>query len=176
MKKNILFKLVLISLIFNLSSPLFCENSADAKENKDEIPQALQDLRRFEIISLGSLPFVLLDANLVYSGVKYFQSGMDSNQFPSLSPNLTTEEQTGILLTSVGISLGIGLTDLIVNLVKRSKKTKKAKPVEKPIIINPISEDPNAIKLPTLEELNNEKSEREAENTEEVIEIKEDDN
>ena len=178
-KSNVLFKLVLISLICNLSSPLFCEEKGDAKGQEEEIPQVMEDIRRFEIITLGALPFVMLDANLVYSGVQYFQNDMSSSYFPSFTPTLTKDEQTNLLLTSIGISVGIGLTDLIVNIVRRSKKNKKVEPEEKPIHIAPVAENPNATKLPSLEEMNI-KSENKLENeniaNDEVIEINEDNN
>ena len=153
MKKNCsIFAVVLFSLLFNISTPLFAEESTN--NEKDEIPQVMKDIRRFEIITLGSLPFVLLDASLVYSGIKYAQNDFDKAYKPSFNQsNLTKDEQTGVLLTSLGICLGIGVTDLIVNLVKRNKEKKRQELRNSPIEIEPISEDENAIMLDKIDEV-----------------------
>lgn len=143
-----------ILLFFSLlSQNLFgAENSSESHTpepyNQEEFPQALKDLRRFEIISLGSMPFVMLDCNMVYSGVLYAQG--KTNSFNPLSTsNYTSEQQVGLILTSLGISLGIGLTDLIVQNIKRNKVTKKAKKIKnESISVTPIEEDPDAVKIP----------------------------
>ena len=159
MKKTIA-KILIFSIFFNLCSPIFSETtSSEAKEFSDEeFPQALQDLRRFEIITLGSLPFVTLNTTLVYSGIKYVQHDFD----PAYSPNpfaskadggYSTEEQIGVLLTSLGISVGIGLTDFLVRTIKRNSKKKKAKKeINNNITIQSIENDPTATKI----ELNDE--------------------
>ena len=84
MKKSIA-KILIFTLLFNICSPIFAEStSTEPKEyTEDEFPQALEDLRRFEIITLGSLPFVTLNSTLVYSGIKYVQHDFD----PAYSPN-----------------------------------------------------------------------------------------
>lgn len=146
-KKNFIIKLVLFAFIINLSSPLLAEESGQATYKDDEIPQALQDVRRFEIITLGALPFVVLDSTLVYSGIKYIQNDFSSQYKPGFNQTFSKEEQTGLILTSLGICVGIGITDLIVNLVKRNKKKKTQEINSSPIIITPISQDPEAIKL-----------------------------
>lgn len=154
-KKNLIHTFVLFSLIFNLFTPLFAE---EAKE-KEEIPQVMQDIRRFEIITLGSLPFVLLDANLVYSGIKYVQNDFAPQFKPSFNQsNLTKKEQENILLTSLGICVGVGLTDLIVNIVKRNKEKKRQELRNTPIMIEPIApiaNDPEAIMLDKPEQNTN---------------------
>lgn len=188
-KHNLILNIVLFSLFINLSTPLIAEETQNQnKENqttekKDEIPQSLKDIRRFEIITLGSLPFVFLDASLVYSGVRYFSNGMDSDFAPSFNPNFSQEEQLGLILTSVGISVGIGLTDLIINIVKRNKQKKRQELREKPILIMPISEDPDATKIELPEQEHNslnediksdEENDLETSNENETIEINED--
>ncbi|MBP3710569.1 MAG: hypothetical protein J6I73_09270 [Treponema sp.] len=123
---------------------------------EDEFPQFMKDLRRAEIISFGALPFVTLTSTLVYSGIRWGKHGFDTNYFPnpfaksSDANGFSQQEQIGILLTSVGISVGIGLTDLIVNVVKRkvAKKKRLREEAERaPVIITPINEDENAVKI-----------------------------
>lgn len=149
MKRNKIISLILLfSLLSNVC--LFADsNSSHTPEpyNKEEFPQALKDLRRFEIITLGSMPFVMLDCNMVYSGILYAQ-GQTTSYNPLSTANYSTEQQLGLILTSLAISTGIGLTDLIVQNIKRNKKTRVKKiKQEDSILVMPIEEDPDAIKI-----------------------------
>ena len=158
MKKNKrIVTIVLFSLVINLFSPfsLFAEDTTAAPYEDSEFPQFLHDLRRFEIISLGALPFVTLDASLVYSGIRYAQNDFSSEYMPSLmsSSSFSSDEQIGIVLTSLGISVGIGLTDFLIRFIKRtSEKNKKAIVDEDSIRILPISQDQEAIQIIIPEE------------------------
>lgn len=148
--KKIIFFTVLISLLSS-SFPVFSETPEPYQ--KDEFPGILHDIRRAEIITLGSMPFITFSATLGYSFGKYASHNFDSsyfvNPFSSTEENsFSTDEQIGILLTSLGISAGIGLTDFIVHTIKRNnrqRKLKKQKNTE--IQITPIREDPDAIKI-----------------------------
>ena len=151
MKRNSrILKIVFVSLVLNVFFPLFAEDTSPAPYKKDEFPLFLQDLRRFEIISLGALPFVTLDTSLAYSTYRYIQNDFNSEYLPSLaaSSSFDSDEQIGIILTSVGISLGIVLTDYIIRLIKRSggKKKRMIKEDESVRII-PISQDKDAVQL-----------------------------
>ncbi len=147
MKKKLL--LILICILSLFISFAFAEDNSPLPYEKNEFPQGLQDLRRFEIISLGSLPFVTLDTTLVYSGIRYAQHGYNSAFKPDIfsKSSFSSEEQRNLILTSVGISIGIGLTDYIVQIIKRSKAQKKEKKYED-IHIYPISDDPDATIIP----------------------------
>lgn len=155
MKKNRLTaKILLFSFLINFSVPAFSQEKKDTTPkpyDNDELPQSIKDLRRFEIITLGSLPFVTLDTTLGYSTYRYIKHDFDSAYKPDIfsKSNFNQNEQLGIIVTSVCISTGIGLTDLIVQIVKRSNKKKRAKQkTYDDISIYPISEDPDAIELP----------------------------
>lgn len=153
MKKTIA-KILIFTILFNICSPVFSQttDSAPKEYTEEEFPQALHDLRRFEIITLGALPFVTLNSTLVYSGIKWIDNDFD----PAYSPNpfapksdsgYSTEEQVGVLLVSLGISVGIGLTDYIVRVVKRNSKKKKSNKANKNISISTIENDPTATKI-----------------------------
>lgn len=148
--KKIIFFTVLISLLSS-SFPVFSETPEPYQ--KDEFPGILHDIRRAEIITLGSMPFITFSATLGYSFGKYASHNFDSsyfvNPFSSTEENsFSTDEQIGILLTSLGISAGIGLTDFIVHTIKRNNRQKKLKKQKNPEIqITPIREDPDAIKI-----------------------------
>lgn len=148
------FLIILIISLFNIQPLFAAETKSTTPEpyNKEEFPQALKDLRRFEIITLGSMPFVMLDCNLVYSGVLYAK-GETTSYNPLDSSKYSTEQQVGLILTSLAISSGIGLTDFIVQKIKAGrikKNIRKAKSNE--INISPIENDPDAIKIQAPEE------------------------
>ena len=125
--KKIIIKILLFSIFVNILSPLKAEDTTPLPYKKDEFPQVLKDLRRFEIISLGAMPFVTLNTSLVYSGIRYANHDFDSNYSPNpfATSTYTTQEQKEILLTALGISIGIAVTDYIVQIVKRNKIKKR---------------------------------------------------
>lgn len=165
---NRLFVILIVSLFAGFIQPVFSEDTTPLPYEQKEFPQGLKDLRRFEIITLGAMPFVTLDTTLVYSVYRYVQSGYN----PEYSPNpfaastYTTDEQTKIILTSLGVCLGIGLTDYAIQLIKRSKAKKREKLLTyDDISIYPLSEDPDATLLPEPESISE---------NEEVIQINND--
>lgn len=149
--KSTVAKILIFSLLINVISPIFAEDTTPLPYDENAMPQTLKDLRRFEIITLGSLPFVTLDAGIVYSGIRWANNGFDANYSPNPFgiSNYSTEEQMGILLTSVGISVGIALTDYIINLIKRSKKKKQEQFANSNIFITPLSKDKDAVPITT---------------------------
>lgn len=151
MRKN---KLIALVLLFNVFS-LFADDTKSTTPkpySDDEFPQVLKDIRRFEIITLGSLPFAIMDTNLVFSAIDYANGTSDVTPSPFVTKNY---EEAGdffkdpVVWTSVGISVGIGLTDLIVQIVKRNMKSNKTKKTisNKNITITPIEDDPDAIRI-----------------------------
>ena len=138
-------KITALILIFSL----FAENlfSAESKTpepySDNEFPGFLHDLRRAEIITLGAMPFITFNATLGYSLGKFAFNNFDPQYFvnpfaQSSDSSFSTDEQIGIILTSLGISLCIGITDLIVNSVKRNNAKKKINDPNNPVKINPI--------------------------------------
>ena len=142
-------KILSFSILFNILSPVFSEDTTPLPYEKDEIPQGLKDLRRFEIITLGAIPFVMLDTSLAYSGYRYYKNDFKSEYAPSLfGSNFTQEEQKNIILTSIGISVCIGITDYIFQIIKRSKAKKTTELLNyDDISITPLSEDKEALKV-----------------------------
>ncbi len=177
MKKRLIAKILVFSLLMNSFLPVFAEDTTPKEYEDDEFPQTLKDLRRFEIITLGSLPFITLDATLAYSTYRYAANNFDDKYRPDIfsSSSFTQEEQTGIILTSIGICVGIGLTDLIVQIVKRNSKKKKKQINYDDIAVIPISEDEDASVIPLPQEYDNTVPEtsEDTTTTEEVQEIEE---
>jgi len=154
--KNIKYfskKIILLILFFSLLSPLCAENkTAEEKESESTIPQGILDFRRFEIITLGALPFITLDVTLGYSLYQFvdnrFIKGNTNYAFPNpfkAGEAYNNDEMKAIIITSLGICIGIGLNDLIFNIIKRNKLKKQSSQGE--INISSIEDDPDAIKL-----------------------------
>ena len=152
-------KITALILIFSLfAENLFSAESRTPEPYSDnEFPGFLHDLRRAEIITLGAMPFITFNATLGYSLGKFAFNNFDPQYFvnpfaQSSDSSFSTDEQIGIILTSLGISLCIGITDLIVNSVKRNNAKKKINDPNNPVKINPIKNDPDAIKLPSIQQ------------------------
>ncbi len=146
--------LIFLSSLMIVLPPVFADDSSGktAEPYKDdEFPQFMKDARRTEIITLGAMPFVTLTTTWGYSVIRYCQNDFSSDYIPNFfakSNSYTEDEQKTILLTAVGISVGIGLTDLIVNLIKRDiKKKKLLKEKTGPILITPVDQDADAVKI-----------------------------
>ena len=142
--------IVLTSLLFLFFSiqNLFCQsNSNDTSPQpyrEEEFSQGLKDLRRFEIITLGAMPFVTLDSALVYNGYKYFTGKADKFN-PLATADYNQKEMGTIIITSLCVSAGIGITDYVINLIKRNKVKKIQRQQDSNISIEEI---PDATRIP----------------------------
>lgn len=123
----------LCAAVFMFTFVFASENEAvqiEGYEKGKELPSWVKDLRRAEIVTLGSLPFTTLGATLAYSLYRYgandFKPAYIPNPFPlsSTEAKLSTDEQIGIIATAAGISLAVGITDFIVMQVKHSRQKK----------------------------------------------------
>ena len=156
MKKNLIAKILIFSLLLNISLPAFAADTTPKPYDNDELPQTMKDIRRFEIITLGALPFVTLDTTLAYSTWRYVQHDFDSAYQPDIfaASSFSQEEQKNLILTSLGVCIGIGLTDLIVQIIRRSHKKRTTQINYDDISIIPISEDEDAqiIPLPSADD------------------------
>ena len=150
MKKNLIAKILIFSLFLNTSFPTFAADTTPKPYDSDELPQTMKDIRRFEIITLGALPFVTLDTTLAYSTWRYIQHDFDADYKPDIfaASSFSQEEQKNLILTSFGVCVGVGLTDLIVQIIKRSNKKRASQINYDDISIIPISEDPDAQIIP----------------------------
>ena len=98
--------------------------------SNDEFPEICLNIRRAEILTLGSIPFTTLLSTIGYSFYRYYDHDFESGYFPnplaksSDAANLNDSEQKMIIATASGISLGIGLTDLIFNYYSKKQKQK----------------------------------------------------
>ena len=121
----------------------------------EQLPSWAKDLRRAEIITLGSLPFTTLNATLIYSLYRYGSHDYIPNPFPGSSQEakLNTDEQIGILTAAAAASVVIGLADFIVLKVKQNKLKKQLKQSER--------EKNDAIEIEIVENAENTAAEKE---------------
>lgn len=113
----------------------------------DEFPAWTRDMRHAEIVLIGSLPFTTLASTLCYSLGRYTVTGFDFNYVPnpfakSGAGSLNQTEQIGVFAAAGGLSICIGVTDLIVRIHRRRKKERVQKEKSTyPVIITPMEED-----------------------------------
>lgn len=162
-----LISILLICSLFSAASPVFADDDHTPEPYSDnEFPQGMKDLRRFEIITLGAMPFVTIDTMLTYSTIRYAQHNFDSQYSPNIfDPSAyNSDEQVGLLLTSLAISIGIGLTDYFIQVAKRNKRKKISTSqdnIDPQFKFLPVSEDPEAEKLDIPETQTNKEQETE---------------
>lgn len=115
---------VCLALFFQPFSAFSADSSSSSSTYDDiQFPQWSKDLRRTEIITLGSVPFVTLWTTLGYSMAVYgeFRNPMSTN-----TDDFTESDKKKIIAMTGGICLGLGLFDLAVNLVKRASSRRNS--------------------------------------------------
>ena len=123
--------LLIVLALLMLSLPVFAqkteEDVTEAQEyEEDEFPLLLRELRRGEIIMLGSFPltlFLTLEAFDIYRYIKYRGTSESYHYafWPYRSPDpapYSAGEITGIIATALSASLMIAVADYIIGKVK----------------------------------------------------------
>ena len=148
--KKIAFLIFFVSL-FSVF-PVYAEDTTVSRTpdpyGAEEFKQWQKDLRRFEIITFGALPFVSLLSFWAYDiGRSIAHKGDPAyNPWPikdaKIAVKLTEKEQLGIFLTAVGISLVVAIIDLTYRSIKRANAKKlEEKNEEEAILLIPIEEN-----------------------------------
>ncbi|MBN1647429.1 MAG: hypothetical protein JW874_05295 [Spirochaetales bacterium] len=94
----------------------------------DEFPVWLRDLRRGEIIAIGSFPFTFFVSQLAYGFYRYYDHDFDANYSPSFlmgsgsTAAYTDDEKRKIIVISLCLSAGMALVDFIIGKLKHDKK------------------------------------------------------
>lgn len=128
----------------------------------EEFKQWQKDLRRFEIITFGALPFVSLLSFWAYDISRSIIHKGDPayNPWPikdaKIAVKLTEKEQRNIFFTAIGISLAVAVIDLTYRSIKRANEKKLEQQNEDAaIVLIPLEEN----KSLNLEEAENLKAE-----------------
>ena len=142
--KKLFFLAILLFTVHNCFCQSNTNNTTPEPYNEDEFSQGLKDLRRFEVITLGAMPFITLDSTIVYNGYKY-ATGKAEKFNPLATADYSQQEMEKIIITSLCVSAGIGLSDYIINLIKRNSIKKRQKMQDSNITIE---EYRDAVKIP----------------------------
>lgn len=164
-------KFISILLLISFSSLLFANSTSPEPYGENEFPDWANYLRRYEVITLGSLPFTTMTVTTIYTLYRYIDNDFDKNYIPnplaltSSAANLDSDEQKMILMTAIGTSIVAGTVDLIIHVIKKEKaKKKNAQIFEKDVIIqNKIDELNESGQILNLNDLNNSSEESENE-------------
>ncbi len=116
--------LSIIILIFFFSMFLFSEDKADyVPYEASEFPQWALDMRRFEVIFFGTIPFSIFYASIGYSMYTYASHNWAIEYAPALfgnktPPKLTNDQKLEVLAVSLSISTAAALIDYFLGKLK----------------------------------------------------------
>lgn len=131
---------LIVFFIFSLQ--IFCAETKAEPYTKDEFHPLLHQLRRSEIVTLGSLPFTTLTTSLGYSFYRYFANDFDPeyqpNPFSPSQASLSIEEQKKILYISLSASLLVGIIDFTISMIKKNKSQIEIEQKQEPYTIKKI--------------------------------------
>lgn len=129
--KKIVTLVVLIVFCFS-NIPAYADgknvNATPEPYGIDEFNNWQKDLRRFEIISFGALPFVSLLSFWSYDIIRFIKHKGDSAYMPWPLKNqetavpLTESEQKKVFFAALGISIGVALIDFTYRIIKHNIK------------------------------------------------------
>ncbi|MBN2532669.1 MAG: hypothetical protein JXB88_07250 [Spirochaetales bacterium] len=93
----------------------------------DEFPQWINDLRRAEVIMVGSFPFTMFLAIEIFDIYRYVSFDFDPaySPWPFKSPQAVPyekDEKINVIITAVSFSVCIAIIDYIIVRVNRGKK------------------------------------------------------
>jgi hypothetical protein len=119
---------VLLAIFFS-SSALAAQTKPETKPEpygKDEFPEWMEDLRRAEIIAVGSFPLTLYASNMGYSLYRWSSFGFDGDYSVDFLGNSVTPLDSGERLLVLGIAAGssvaMALADYIIEQIIRYGK------------------------------------------------------
>lgn len=107
------------------------EDHTPAPYTKLEFPLWQRELRRFEILSFGALPFITLLSFWGYDMIRAMKHPKDPAYYPwplkqsGKAVPLTQKEQLGVFLTAAGLSITIALVDITYRAIKRAHEKKR---------------------------------------------------
>ena len=132
----ILFFFIFAQISFAEDAPQTSTNTtAGSSEIESNLPPWTRDLRRTEIITLGSLPFVTIWTTIAYSLAVY---GQMTNPLDKSSSNFTEGDQWRIIGISLGACTVLGITDLAISLMNRHSREMRERNAYREIKVIPL--------------------------------------
>jgi hypothetical protein len=123
--------------VFYIPAQTNTTNNSSGAFDTTDLPQWVKDLRRWEIVAFGSIPFTML---FTTTGMDMYRwnnaNGMDMSEegrryapWPlksSAAVLMDTKDFENVLKIAACISAGVAFTDLIIVKIKRYKARKRA--------------------------------------------------
>jgi hypothetical protein len=136
-KKATILLLLLILPILNIPAQTSQNDAVPSILESKNVPQWVKDLRRWEIVAFGSIPFTMLTATFAMDMYRWNDAnGMDfSNEGRRYAPwplkstgpvLMKSEEQETVFIIAGSLSIAIALTDQIIVQIKRYKAKRRA--------------------------------------------------
>lgn len=120
------FSIMLCLLI--LAAPLFCQEQSEwdyVPYEEEEFPQWLLDVRRAEVIFIGSFPLSMLLSTLLYEAFRFGKSAVQPGPSdPAANPifgSFTSEEKNGLIIAGVSVSGIVTILDFILGRLPASE-------------------------------------------------------
>ena len=105
---------VFVLLVVVLVAQPIAPQAADPEPYEpDEFPRVARDLRRFEVITLGSVPLTLLFSSL---GYRIWRLGNEDELSWRNSGVYSDEQRNRVLTIGLSLSLGVGLLDFMLGV------------------------------------------------------------
>lgn len=123
-------RFVLSFLIFSfVCFSVYSEENIYSPEpyEEEEFAQWMLDLRRAEIVLVGSLPLTLFFTDLGYQLIRFAAHNFEEGYAPMLAGNpvgipLEETEKLGVLIASLSISAVISIVDFIIGEVQEKNE------------------------------------------------------
>ena len=81
----------------------------------EEFPEWLQDLRRAEVVFVGSFPIAMLFSSLAYDGYRLVRSGIEEGGFSGAEiGSYTSDEGVGLLVAGLSVSAIVSILDFVL--------------------------------------------------------------
>ena len=146
--KSLAFKMGLVFFILCIAIPLNAQSSSSGFDMTG-FPQWSKDLRRGEIVAIGSFPFTLFFSTFFYDAYRTSSHGWDMRYAPwPINPGgsvgMTQEEHLLTLGFAVGGSILVAVVDHLIVRFRRNKQERELSklPDGTPLIIRrPIEEE-----------------------------------
>lgn len=143
--------LVLIAVLVFQAAGAAAQSAADETPEpytEEEFPKWARDLRRAEIIAIGSFPFTLFFTNFAYDTYRFAANGFDPayRPWPFRGPNsagFTKGERIGVLVASLSLSVVIATVDYFLGRAEAKRETAR-RPVPEAAPAVPFAE-PSAV-------------------------------
>ena len=129
-------KIAVIVLFFFINSLIYSADTTyddliPEEYEKEAFPQALRDLRRAEVILVGSFPLSVLFSKIGLEVYDYAASGFNSQNTPSILSGGGDSEKSSnsvekVLITALCVSASITVLDFIKGKIKKSKGKNKS--------------------------------------------------